>query len=684
MSSISAYGPLSTGKKEIRVLYINDFVPGSPHGYEEQCLTGKLTHFRLDEEHKPYYALSYVWGDPTPVSAIILDIGARIPIAQNLLVALQHLRRNDFLPIGVPIWVDAACINQHDDTEKSSQVTQMASIYSMAEKTLIFLGTASEGSNQTMNFLDAVGERVIKSSGGEYLEWERRTDKLYENAIVFHGVSKSSGFKGTLRILRERYRRHSAYHQIKHVFRSVSKKELQNISTAHLRTMMEQQWWSRVWVLQELILSHSPWFVWGDEIVAAERVAATCQFLDSIGLYFAELRQLKIRIPKLSGFVDVLCEMDPYLFDAPAMRLYHEKKNGLLYWWSLGSVVTYIRTYGRLLQTSEPVDQIYGVLGLVKHWPASRSPILPDYSMDYIEVSARVTVTILETTATRIKSILRMSTFPKAVASLPSWVPDWSLEWDDDNYGEINTYNEIRQTLSYQMVDNGQHLLTITGRVYGSIQMLDTPLNALRRYKTIPFHSFDHDSISKDFTDCLHALHDSIWKQVQTTSPPTWLIRDECITIALLLVSRLRKFAYMEHLTYRDENRAENAYHIRASKEILQFSDAMLSILESSNNKEFQGKPSKIPSILLDSLYFTINEARLENTIIRTDNNYLGVTRDTVQAGDLIVRFDIDDCVHFIVRPVEDGKYRLISMAWMHQLMREPSIKGQHEEFTLC
>jgi hypothetical protein len=99
MTSNSAYSSLNTEEKEIRVLYIDTFIPGSSYGHEEQCITGRLTHISLAGEHIPYYALSYVWGDATPVSAVVLDTGACIPIAKNLLVALEHVRKYLFLPV---------------------------------------------------------------------------------------------------------------------------------------------------------------------------------------------------------------------------------------------------------------------------------------------------------------------------------------------------------------------------------------------------------------------------------------------------------------------------------------------------------------------------------------------------------------------------------------------------------
>jgi hypothetical protein len=44
------------------------------------------------------------------------------------------------------IWADAVCINQADDEEKSWQVRMMGDVYRNADRVLIWLGLAEDGS----------------------------------------------------------------------------------------------------------------------------------------------------------------------------------------------------------------------------------------------------------------------------------------------------------------------------------------------------------------------------------------------------------------------------------------------------------------------------------------------------------------------------------------------------------
>jgi hypothetical protein len=83
----------------------------------------------IDSEDK-YDALSYMWGDASPVDRIVVD-GAAIPVAWNLTRALEYLRDQQGSEVR-RIWIDAVCINQGDEKERGHQVAMMRSIYSKA------------------------------------------------------------------------------------------------------------------------------------------------------------------------------------------------------------------------------------------------------------------------------------------------------------------------------------------------------------------------------------------------------------------------------------------------------------------------------------------------------------------------------------------------------------------------
>ena len=130
--------PASSPNGQIRLLVLEPGEFGSP------------IHCRLQtvglHAHPPFEALSYTWGSPLGKQSrgyfnegpksITLDNVTRI-ISSNLGDALQRIRYTLSERV---LWVDALCINQKDDAEKSEQVKAMAKIYKEACLVLAWLG----------------------------------------------------------------------------------------------------------------------------------------------------------------------------------------------------------------------------------------------------------------------------------------------------------------------------------------------------------------------------------------------------------------------------------------------------------------------------------------------------------------------------------------------------------------
>lgn len=88
-----------------------------------------------------YTAVSYTWGDQQPTEIIRLN-GKLFNVRPNLLSCLYHLSKaRHEADLGWDwILVDAICINQQDDREKSEQVGLMDKTYSNAQMVSLWLG----------------------------------------------------------------------------------------------------------------------------------------------------------------------------------------------------------------------------------------------------------------------------------------------------------------------------------------------------------------------------------------------------------------------------------------------------------------------------------------------------------------------------------------------------------------
>lgn len=141
-----SYQPLE-GESEIRILRL---LPGT-FDDEIQC---HLKHVDLDDP-LDYVALSYVWGNPEATKPIkirydstkITDRGqisrplSLFQVTINLEAALRHIRYQDHERI---LWIDALCIDQKDNEERSAQVQKMGRVYSTASEVLVWLGRLLE------------------------------------------------------------------------------------------------------------------------------------------------------------------------------------------------------------------------------------------------------------------------------------------------------------------------------------------------------------------------------------------------------------------------------------------------------------------------------------------------------------------------------------------------------------
>ncbi|KAH7250040.1 heterokaryon incompatibility protein-domain-containing protein [Fusarium redolens] len=92
----------------------------------------------LDGQTPNYVALSYTWGNCRTPRTITIN-GVTQWITTNLDLALRTLRAEQQQK-PVTIWVDALCIDQNDDMERSRQVSLMHQIFQQAAYVHAYVG----------------------------------------------------------------------------------------------------------------------------------------------------------------------------------------------------------------------------------------------------------------------------------------------------------------------------------------------------------------------------------------------------------------------------------------------------------------------------------------------------------------------------------------------------------------
>jgi hypothetical protein len=136
--------------RTIRVLLIE---PGPPDAVI-QCLLGDKN---LDDGLIPYIAISYVWGPTTNPERIMCN-GNVVQVTSNLYAFLHEYRRRGTAGGDMfPLWVDAICINQSNDEERTTQVRMMKDIYEQANAVVVWLGPGNpDNDNTDLKTLDAI------------------------------------------------------------------------------------------------------------------------------------------------------------------------------------------------------------------------------------------------------------------------------------------------------------------------------------------------------------------------------------------------------------------------------------------------------------------------------------------------------------------------------------------------
>lgn len=101
-----------------------------------------------------YDALSYCWGPEEELTTMTIN-GQSLPVSQNLLAALRQIRLDQKETASLrKLWIDAICINQSDNVEKSRQVMLMRDIYSNASRVVIWIGGPDHFSNLAFDTLE--------------------------------------------------------------------------------------------------------------------------------------------------------------------------------------------------------------------------------------------------------------------------------------------------------------------------------------------------------------------------------------------------------------------------------------------------------------------------------------------------------------------------------------------------
>ncbi|KAK6063304.1 hypothetical protein SCUP515_12527 [Seiridium cupressi] len=314
-----------------------------------------------------YTAVSYVWGSEENPSHVVVqeELGSKIiPVTRNLDIALRHLRDHDRERV---LWVDAICINQGDLAERSSQVSLMARIYTLARQVVIWLGPEQDDGEYALGLLDTWGSKIE-------VDWTTMTMAPTEAAGA------------------ETYWADSTH-----------PKTLGERESRALFHLWNRQWFERLWVKQEALTAAATTMKCGN----AEY--PTPSLKNAMFMLYASSLALELPPDDVVRFLD-------------RRRLIYD----LVVSYATTRTLERLRFDLRGLQWGDPVDAIYASLSLLTPFEQTLG-IVPDYTLSPATVFQDVATRLFDRAGT-LPFLPSCELASKSIPELPTWVPDWSSQ----------------------------------------------------------------------------------------------------------------------------------------------------------------------------------------------------------------------------------------------------------------
>ncbi|KAK4061994.1 uncharacterized protein Triagg1_10157 [Trichoderma aggressivum f. europaeum] len=362
---------------EIRVLILHPGKKGSPI----ECT---LEHRRLGSSKARFDALSYVWGSPAVTGEITCN-NRRRNVGRNLYDALERLRLPDEERV---LWIDALCINQADNQEKTQQVRLMGEIYSKAHRVLIWLGNheAVEA---------GVGKLASRPPDGKHVDW-KPLKPVFTNVLFYQAQAFLIwlGFDSAVNM---------------GVANLEEPQSPRQFDWSALVPVIQSPWFNRVWCIQELVLASNPLIVTRDSMISWDQFARAV----------LELRtQFDTYRMKTQHRDNQSMENFYFLHD---MRQKRKKKRSQRH--NLLELLFLTRGF----QATDPRDKLFALVGLAGDVLSSDWEVTPNYDLSVAEVYHRFALWhLIRKRQFEIFSFGRGQGLPLSLElePLPSWVPD--------------------------------------------------------------------------------------------------------------------------------------------------------------------------------------------------------------------------------------------------------------------
>ncbi|KAH7326151.1 heterokaryon incompatibility protein-domain-containing protein [Stachybotrys elegans] len=309
-------------------------------------------------------------------------------ITNNLSHALRYMRRNRILTV----WVDAVCINQSDNLEKSLQVQRMKQIYEQGVETISWLGIrGNDLAEFAIRWLQLANKkpecipiklrkiRNVWPAGDSQISAEHRPNCLdmfrYDRVLDILGQDPNT--------------------RSSDVGTSCYQCALEVCSHA-LVDLFERPYWRRRWIIQEIAVARQVTVICGTStmalydletaLVRSRKSLVWSPRVDAASLFFEDMLELRRRI------------LDPDF--------------------TLPEIIYFTSNF----VSKDPRDRIYAILGISAEGP--QLVPMPSYYRSVQSASVQLTRNLIK----KYKRLDMVESDERGVipgSDLPTWTPEW-------------------------------------------------------------------------------------------------------------------------------------------------------------------------------------------------------------------------------------------------------------------
>jgi len=611
---------------EIRILELHPPDPHDPSG----ALNGNLVTAKLAD--KPYYeAISYVWGTPNFSETLHLPTGV-LGITPNLAAALRRFRYPDRTRL---LWTDAVCIDQQNGgDEKGHQVQLMGIVFKNAGHVLAWLGEGDEETATAIAFLENLANEC----------WR-------------YGVSPERPYESFLR-----YKRGGA--GIRVALKALQSRIL--TIQASLNRFFGQEWFHRLWVVQEVALGTQVTLHNGLGILNHEMLERALASLISL-----------VGLPNTIFLDDLIMEAIKIIVIRWSQQHDFNTSKPLLF--------EFINTT-RSKQYSNELDSIYALLGLSRsnedisleaNYDMSLNELLTNFAHLYL---SKGDLWILQYAGTQLEE----SEFAgKDISSLPSWVC---------NFGVHEHWLISRNTIR----PSGQRTVStiLKSEIMPSIGIRGTLIDTAVIVATTPDHFFSSQDVDDGCSRILEHLVKlrDLWSQSRKHGPESSHCTKESQESAFaqtLMVGRILR------------GLNQKIYPETASDLLCDWRDF---------EAFASGTDVAVDRIQAEEYLYSLRLIFVGRAFFITESGYIGNGPGNIKAGDSLVAFDGIHGMPVVLRRVEGDaahkpgseiedhlddityadikeKWKLIGVCYLHGFMNgeeeQPEFKDRRQIFFI-